>query len=415
MIHFDARVDRNISDAKVRVMQTTSLILAWLVVIPLSMILLYLTLEVVTGLARSGKIGDPLPSLKWSSAILIPAHNEASGIAATVAALQFAAPGSRILVVADNCTDETSDIAKLAGAETIIRRDPDNLGKGFALAFGRDYLAENPPDAVIVIDADCRLSEGSAARLIAKAISSDEPVQSVNLLEAEVDASPLVGISNFAMIVKNLVRARGLSRIGGGALLFGTGMAFPWTLFSRLDLATSYAVEDIQLSLSLARKGIRISFEDRALVTSPAASVADSKGQRRRWEHGFLQAAAANGLPLLFEGMRKRSAHLFVIGAHMMVPPLAMLMMLSLGAIIVSGLLSFSSGQYAPLGILLASFAAAMIILLAAWWREGRANLSIRSLLLIPFYIVWKIPIYFGFFTSRQTDWNRTRREGEKR
>ncbi|WP_339693391.1 glycosyltransferase family 2 protein [uncultured Parasphingorhabdus sp.] len=395
-------------------MQFALMILAWLMAIPLSIILIYLTAEIASGLTRSGKDAAPVMSGNWSGVILVPAHNEASGIAATVEALQFSAPDCRILVVADNCTDETASLARTAGAETISRSDPDHRGKGFALAYGRDFLAKAPPDAVVVIDADCRLSEGSVARLVEKAVTSGEPVQSVNLLERTVTTSPLVDISNFAMLVKNLVRARGLARMGGGVLLFGTGMAFPWKLFARLDLATSNAVEDIELGLALARRGVKVSFEDGALVTSPAASIADSKGQRSRWEHGFLQAAAHNGLPLLFSGLRQRSRHLVAIGAHMLVPPLAMLMLLSIFMLLGVSIIAFWSGYYAPLLVLLVSFFGAVTLLLVAWWKEGRDVITYKSLMRFPFYIMWKIPIYLGFFTSRQTGWNRTRRDGEK-
>ena len=395
-------------------MQFALMILAWLMAVPLSIILIYLTAEIASGLMQSSKGAVSVTSGNWSGVILVPAHNEASGIAATVEALQFSAPDCRILVVADNCTDETARLARRAGAETIIRSDPDHLGKGFALAYGRDFLAKAPPDAVVVIDADCRLSEGSIAKLVEKAVISGEPVQSVNLLERTVATSPLVDISNFAMLVKNLVRARGLARMGGGVLLFGTGMAFPWKLFSRLDLATSNAVEDIELGLALARLGVKVSFEDGALVTSPAASIADSKGQRSRWEHGFLQAAAHNGWPLLFSGLRQRSRHLVAIGAHMLVPPLAMLMLLSIFMLLGVSIIALWSGYYAPLLVLLVSFLGAVTLLLVAWWKEGRDVITYKSLMRFPFYIMWKIPIYLGFITSRQTGWNRTRRDGEK-
>lgn len=400
-------------------MQSFFLILAWLVAISFALILCYLAVELVFGLVRSKAAMAQPASGNLSGAIIVPAHNEAAGIARTIKSLRRTAPDCRILVVADNCSDDTARLAREAGAETVVRTDPEHKGKGYALAFGRDVLQENPPNVVLVVDADCQLTDGSAAHLISRVAKTGCPAQSVNLLEAEKTASPLVGISNFAMLVKNLVRARGLSRLGGGILLFGTGMAFPWTLFAKLDLATSEAVEDIHLGLALAERGIKISFVDEALVTSPAASVADSKGQRSRWEHGFLQAAVQYGIPFLFAGLRRRSAHLFAIGAHMMVPPLAMLMLLTFGALIVVGALSYGAGSheaghFAPLWVLLLSFGIAAIALLAAWWREGRAVLSFTALLQVPFYILWKIPIYLGFFTARQTDWNRTRREDEK-
>src|SRR3546814_77955 len=165
----------------------------------------------------------------WSSDVC--SSDLAAGIAATVEALSAVAPGAQILVVADNCDDATAAEARKAGADVVERHDPDRRGKGFALAFGREELAGSPPDVVIVVDADCRLGDGSAERLAARAMVGGRAVQAANLLTAGKDASPLVAVSNFAMLVKNIIRARGLVRLGGGALLFGTGMAFSWSLF----------------------------------------------------------------------------------------------------------------------------------------------------------------------------------------
>ena len=52
---------------------------------------------------------------------------------------------------------------------------------------------------------------------------------------------------------------------------------------------------------------------------------------------------------------------------------------------------------------------------LVAWWRAGRSTLSPGALARAPFYVCHKIPLYLGFITSRQSVWNRTRREGEPR
>ncbi|MFN3620505.1 glycosyltransferase family 2 protein [Sphingorhabdus sp.] len=387
---------------------------AWLLAGTLSVVIIYLCVELCFGLLPSKRRRLEASTVHQKGAILVPAHNEAISIAATVSALRIAAPQCRILVVADNCTDDTADLARGAGAEAITRVSDTHKGKGFALAFGRDHLAKAPPDAVIIVDADCRLSPGSAEILIARSVEGNQPVQGVNLLVTGATESPIASISNFAMLIKNLVRARGLARLGGGTLLFGTGMAFPWNLFAELDLATSHAVEDLQLGLSLAKQGTRVGFEDRALVTSPAASVADSKGQRSRWEHGFMQTAMHNGLPMLLSGLSKGSRHLLTIGAHMMVPPLAMLMLLTVVALLLlTSLVWLGSGSVGPLMLLGTSLTILSVILLAAWWAEGRRVISGAALLKIPFYILWKVPIYIRFFTARQTGWNRTQRDGE--
>lgn len=387
-------------------------LLTWLVALPLTVSLLYLGGELLFGLVAlrpaTAAATDQLRIL-----LLVPAHNEGQGIAATITALRSAAPAAEILVVADNCGDDTAAAARAAGARVAERADQMHRGKGYALAFGRDQLAADPPDAVIVVDADCRLMTGSAERLAARAIGSGRPVQAANLLTAEGGASPLVAVSNFAMLVKNLVRARGLVRIGGGALLFGTGMAFPWPLFRTLPLATGDVVEDLGLGLWLARQGIAVDLDDGARVTSPAAALANSRAQRSRWEHGFLRTAARQGLPMLLGGIAAGSRHRTALGAHLLVPPLALLMMLALMGLGLTATAGALGNYWLPFQILAAAFLLDVALLLAAWWRHGRDELPLKSLLLVPVYMLWKIPIYIGFFTRRQTGWNRTRRASE--
>src|SRR3546814_10508632 len=74
--------------------------------------------------------------------LLVAAHNEAAGIAATVEALSAVAPGAQILVDADNCDDATAAEARKAGADVVERHDPDRRGKGFALARSEEHTSE---------------------------------------------------------------------------------------------------------------------------------------------------------------------------------------------------------------------------------------------------------------------------------
>src|SRR5262249_21997555 len=72
-----------------------------------------------------------------SIVVLIPAHDEAKVLSRTLAGvLPELAAGDRVLVVADNCTDDTAAIARAAGAEVLERDDPRHRGKGFALDAG---------------------------------------------------------------------------------------------------------------------------------------------------------------------------------------------------------------------------------------------------------------------------------------
>src|SRR5438067_1718063 len=86
------------------------------------------------------------------------------------------------------------------------------------------------PLAVLVVDADCRLGEGALTRLVCDAARTGRPVQAEYVLEVPAGAGWRGQVSAFAFLVKNVVRPRGLARLGAPCLLTGTGMAFPWPI-----------------------------------------------------------------------------------------------------------------------------------------------------------------------------------------
>jgi cellulose synthase/poly-beta-1,6-N-acetylglucosamine synthase-like glycosyltransferase len=346
--------------------------------------------------------------------ILMPAHNEESGIAATLTALRATLdPHVQILVVADNCTDATATIARAAGANVIERHSETERGKGFALAFGRDHLRTAQPDVVMVLDADC-LPQGDCVRILASAAyQSGRPVQATNLIIPDLGASALVQISSFAFLVKNFVRQRGLARLGPGAVLTGTGMAFPWAIFETAPLATGDIVEDLALGAHLARQGIRPFFVESATVLSAAASDQAMTAQRSRWEHGFIATARKQAMPLIGSGVAGLRWPMIWLGLHLLVPPLALLFMIGaadLGALALGG---FGGGNTLPALILMILMIAAIALTLLSWARFGQTTLTARTLVSLPLYILWKIPVYTRLALGRKQGWNRTKRPGE--
>jgi cellulose synthase/poly-beta-1,6-N-acetylglucosamine synthase-like glycosyltransferase len=385
---------------------------AWLAAaLPVAALAIY-SLELVAGMAAGRRRAAPAGTI-GSVAILVPAHDEAAGIAATVAGLREVAPaGTRILVVADNCADDTAALARAAGARVVERSDARLRGKGYALAFGRDVLAADPPATVLVVDADCALAPGSVEHLCA-ATANGAPAQAINLLIPDRKAPALVQISSFALLVKNLIRSRGLSRIGGCALLTGTGMAFPWPVFAAAPLASGDIAEDLGLCIALARRGIRARLVAEASVRSRAASLRDSAAQRRRWEHGFLANAQRHALPTLGAGIATRSRALLALGLHLLVPPLALLFLVA-GAVLA---LLVGVGAvwsiWPPAVALGLAMALALTLTAVGWFRHGRATLTFAALLQAPVYVAWKIPNYVRFLFRRETRWQRAGRDGD--
>ncbi|MFW2829078.1 glycosyltransferase family 2 protein [Sphingomonas sp. ID0503] len=392
---------------------TIPAIILTIVLAPLWLLTGVFVIEVVLGLAPQDKRRRAFYRRPASFTVLIPAHNEAEGIGAMLNALALAEPHGRRLVVADNCTDDTADIARAAGAEVIERHDPTRRGKGWALAFGRDHLlgSERPPEVVVVLDADCTVEPGALQRVADTAFTRRCVAQAAYMFRPRRRASPMVQISSFAMLVKNLIRQRGGFRLGAPAALTGSGMAFPWAIFAAAPLASGHIVEDLCLGLDLLRAGKRIRFEGRAQVWSEPSGQAGTEVQRSRWEAGFMGVAATQGLPLLAFGLTRLRWPVIWQALHVMTPPLALLLVLdALGLGAAAGLRAFD-GSDLPLTISLVLTGLAILAVLAAWVTSGRAYLSSGTLLRIPFYILWKLLLYVRIMTGRLApSWTRTER-----
>jgi cellulose synthase/poly-beta-1,6-N-acetylglucosamine synthase-like glycosyltransferase len=387
--------------------------LAWCLAIPPIISLTLFSLECLLGLAREKPVsaGGGAPK----TLLLMPAHNESATIAETLKRLKpILQDQLGLLVVADNCSDDTADIARAHGVDVIERIAPDARGKGYALAFGRDHLqkmpAENRPECIIVFDADCESDARSMAILSEYCITRDVVVQAHYVLAADRQAKPMVQISNFAFWMKNVIRQRGGKRLGAAALLTGTGMAFPWPLFAKLPLATSNIVEDLGLGIYLTHMGKAPVYLDQAVVQSVAASEQATLGQRTRWEHGFIAMARQHGIKALFEGMKRGNRKLFQLGLHLMVPPLAMLFAAAGAALIAIAALAFLSGNLYPFGALLLSLTLAALAVVFAWYLGGRPWLSPGAFLKLPFYMLWKIPVFLRLVRGDNPGWNRTER-----
>jgi cellulose synthase/poly-beta-1,6-N-acetylglucosamine synthase-like glycosyltransferase len=386
---------------------TLFIIVAAIVLAPIAV----LALETLAALPPRRSSESPQVPTAARAVVLIPAHNEAAGIGATIRALvPELAPQDRVVVIADNCTDGTAAAARAAGAEVVVRSDAERHGKGYALEFGVRCLEGNHPDVVIVFDADCRFGRGSCRRLKDEVIRSRSPVQARYLL-AETTRDPCRQLSAFAFLFKNLVRPLGLHRLRLPCLLTGTGMAFPWHMIRDVSLATDDIVEDMKLSVELAIKGHPPRFCPDACVEGAAAphklAVLE---QRTRWEHGHVRTLLTQGPRLVCSALCGGRLHMLALALELSVPPLSLLMLIWACALAATLTWWRLGGTLAPAGVLLASGAVLVLTLLAAWARFARGLLPLRSLLLTPWYLLWKLPIYVRLLRQPQRTWVRTER-----
>lgn len=383
-------------------------ILCWALAASAGLPLLMLAVECVVGAAPERKQDYDLPP---PFAVLIPAHDEARGIAAVVQAVRAQLrPCDQMLVVADNCTDATAALASASGADVVERDDQDRRGKAYALAYGRAALRLRPTAVVIILDADCVPGPGALSRLAAHADRHGAAVQGCYLLGSPPAATPLVRVSTLAFMIKNLVRQRGLQRLGGGALLQGTGMAFPWPIFERAPLETASLVEDLKLGLDLRLAGFPVRFDSHARFTSDASAQSATQGQRTRWEHGSIATALRYVPRLTLASLSGRPA-LLPLAADVAIPPLALLGVQAITACLLLTIAAMLTGHVAPLIALVTVGGIAAAALLFVWFLLGRDILPAAMATQLPRYLLWKLPIYRRLAGARQRLWVRTSRE----
>ncbi|MHB8814207.1 MAG: glycosyltransferase family 2 protein [Steroidobacteraceae bacterium] len=374
-----------------------------------------LAAEILAALA-SGTVNNAPQQPRPRAAVVMPAHDEALTIAETIRALLPQLGGAdRLLVVADNCSDTTAAIAAANGADVIVRSDPGRRGKGYALDFGLRHLERDPPEVVLIIDADCRVANGSIDRLVSVCAASRTAVQARYLMQAPPQAGPMLRIAEFACLLKNWVRPLGLRRLGFPCQLLGTGMAFPWTQIRGATLATGHIVEDLKLGLDLAAAGAAPVFCPDAEVTSSfPASDEGFKTQRTRWEHGYLSVLMQDAPSILRKAAVRGDPRLLAMGLDLSVPPLALLTLLI--AVVWGAAAGLYLGVRAAAPFAIASVAASLLVVtvFAAWAAFGRSVLSLGDLLMAVAYALWKIPLYVRFLVARQIDWVRSKRDQER-
>ena len=153
---------------------------------------------------------------KTKVTVLIPAHNEEISIASTLETITpVLKKQDDLVVVADNCSDKTAEIAAAMGATVIERHDLVKKGKGNALDYGLKFIEAEPPEVVVAIDADCNVAQGAIEQLTECAVATNRPIQAAYFLEKPVNSNSSKDfISQFANIVRNMVRPSGLKRLG---------------------------------------------------------------------------------------------------------------------------------------------------------------------------------------------------------
>jgi cellulose synthase/poly-beta-1,6-N-acetylglucosamine synthase-like glycosyltransferase len=352
---------------------------------------------------------EQLPRL----AVLIPSHNEEAIVSGIITDVKSQAKeNDRVIVIADNCEDGTAEVARRLGVEAFERTNQTERGKAYALRFALEKLEEDPPEVVIVVDADCRISSDALAQLSYKAAKLNRPVQGSYIFGEQSDGAVSNNASSFTLWFKNHIRPLGSLRIGMPCQLTGSGMAFPWKAIRSVDVANQSLAEDTTLGLELAYGGYPPTFCPEARIDGHVPKAWGTLvQQRRRWEQGYLESIATNAPKMALRSILKFRPGLLWAAFDLCIPPLALLGLAWAIVTMLAFVLAWLGGSTLPAILLVAGAVFMGLGLLFGWLVHCRDQVPVSAILAIPWFLVRKIGIYTSLLVKREKVWLRTDRD----
>ena len=246
-------------------------------------------------------------------AAVISARNEAGVIAELIHSLKeqrYPQDCLDIYVVADNCTDNTAEVSRQAGAIVYERFNQNKKGKGYALDFlfrtlhheGRDKY-----DGYMIFDADNLVDPNFTAEM--NKVFDSGNYGAITCYRNSRNFGDNWISSGYAIWFLREARFLNFPRmlLGTNCHVSGTGFLINADVIREnggwpFHLLT----EDIEFSVSCALKGRRIGYCDKAVIyDEQPTTFRQSWDQRLRWSKGFYQVNANYSAALTRGFLRK--------------------------------------------------------------------------------------------------------------
>lgn len=331
--------------------------------------------------------------------VLIPAHDMQDVIGDCIRTLRecrYPPEKVRIVVVADHCSDATSDRAAEAGAIVLVR-SAGLPGKTYAIAWAieQERMKGLRADACLVTDATARLDTGFLEAIARRLLRGEDVVvgRSVAATAGQPWFVHCLGLTLVHRNYQNECR----ERLGLSSLIEGRGMAyssrylerFGWTLALPAASATEiHPTEDWRHGVRMVEEGLRAAFAGDARVMTPLrGTLRAATAQGRRWERGRLVNAMTHGMRLLVRGIRERNRLKIISALDAIQPPAAVL------AVVTAMLAGAAALRPANGPLAVFSVAPAALVLLyglVVVWRGRAEGIGIGTVAWAPLYVAWR-------------------------
>jgi cellulose synthase/poly-beta-1,6-N-acetylglucosamine synthase-like glycosyltransferase len=346
--------------------------------------------------------------------VIVPAHNESSIITHTIASLKkidWPAACHRIVVVADNCTDDTADLARQSGAEVLERHDTALRGKGYALNFAfNDSAARRWADAVVVIDADAEVSSNLLSAIAARLEQGAQAVQ-VHYGILNPSATWRTRLITIAKSAFHSVRSRARERLGLSCGIRGNGWCVTHALLRKVPYQAFSLTEDVEYGIELGIAGYRVHYaEDAHSDAEMVSGEQAARKQRQRWEDGRFQLIRNKTLPLLIQSIKQPSRVCLDLALDLMVLPLSYVVVNVVLLIVLSVMAMFFDHHFIVwLWTAIACAIALILHVLRGWQLSDTGMQGLLDFAHAPGFLLWKVVLMLSRRESKE--WVKTERE----
>jgi cellulose synthase/poly-beta-1,6-N-acetylglucosamine synthase-like glycosyltransferase len=361
----------------------------------------------------------PARSAQTRFLVLVPAHNVGSSIEATLRSLQnvnYPEELIRIAVIADNCSDNTAEVARSCGIEAWIRTDPQKIGKGTALSWAFDKAALAYDLAAIVdpdteIDPDFFTAMDSAYAAALRRGEKDVVLQGRYLFAKTTPADSW--FEQFAIASKaaeNSFFYRPRTALGLANLIQGNGFCISRRTLEQAPFGATSVIEDAEYAIMLALGGIQVAHVDGARVISRMTQrLKDTASERLLWTSGIFSLLRHSIPDLLGSAIRWRRWQL----AEMALMLLFTSRLLLVYATLIAVVLLDCAYPFHHFDIAATALAASLLLqsvyLYLLLRKADGAPIPFQTIVFMPFYVGFLGAMQLGAVLGlKKKQWSRT-------
>ncbi len=346
--------------------------------------------------------------------VVIPAHNEElfiKRILDSFARQNYSSDLFKLIVVADNCTDDTANCVSGDNVEILVRKSAKDFGKGYAIKYALDNMSDFNYDALFIIDADSVLARDGLLTLNQHIFRGTKILQCNNAL-ANPEDSWFTLLMDVARTLENDIMEPAKEKLGLSSHLMGNGMCFHREIIDKYGWNAFSIGEDWEYYAKIINKGERIAFaQDVRVYHQESTSLKQATPQRMRWSSGRFAVLKQYGIGLFWQGLIEKNLLKFDASLPLIFPNPSLAINLTALGLIFSFLFFIIYKNIFWVNWFAILILCQVLIFTSAVFYTRNKLKSFMSIFIAPIFLIWKMSIdILSFLGKGRGKWVRTKR-----